>query len=259
MKEPTREELPGGVLSMPPRLCLDAAIVVAALGAIAATVWFGLIRPPATPPPRALLTPIESQSLSGAHVRGSPSARVAVIEYADFECPYCGVFAATVLPTIVRSYVDTGRVLFAFEDLPLPNHKLAPDAARGAECAGRQGLFWAMHDRLFLNQRELAQTRLSSVAASIGADQSLFEKCLSSLGKEVTQNTVHRAAVLGIHGTPTFFVGTLERDGRVKVTDVVVGSKSVAEFSMLLDSVLKAVPSTDLSSASVSPDANAKR
>lgn len=101
-------------------------------------------------PPTAASVPQEPVSLQGAWLEGARNAPVVVIQYSDFECPYCRQFANGTLLDLRRTYVKRGDVLLAFRHLPLRAiHPLAYPAARAAECAGRQGRFWEMHDWLF--------------------------------------------------------------------------------------------------------------
>jgi protein-disulfide isomerase len=93
--------------------------------------------------------PTEPVSLDGAALKGSSSANIAIIEYSDFQCPYCAKFVRDTFPLLNRRYIETGKVLFAFRHLPLDNiHSLAHRAAENAECARQQGKFWEMHDAL---------------------------------------------------------------------------------------------------------------
>ena len=99
------------------------------------------------PPPPLPRTPV---SLTGSQSRGSQAARIGILEFSDFQCPFCATFATTEMPDIVRDYVDSGKVLLSFHHLPLTAlHPRAEAAAVAAECAGAQGKFWEMHDKLF--------------------------------------------------------------------------------------------------------------
>lgn len=93
--------------------------------------------------------PSEPLSIEGVPLKGSKSAKVVMIVYSDFECPFCGRFAREILPELERRYVATGEVAFVFHHLPLAFHPLATQAAVSAECAGQQGRFWEAHDLLF--------------------------------------------------------------------------------------------------------------
>ena len=102
-----------------------------------------------TPPPRSRV-PAEPLSLAGAAVRGSQSAKFAVVEFGDYQCPACSRFAQTILPGFLDRYVETGQVLFAYRHLPLERiHPLAVKAAEAAECGRRQNRFWEMNEALY--------------------------------------------------------------------------------------------------------------
>src|SRR6266581_5372793 len=109
-----------------------------------------VVRPVSQPPqpPSALSTQDEA-------FRGASSAAVAIVEYADFECPYCGQYEHEVYPQISKDYVQTGKVKYFFRDLPLPMHPRAMGAARAAHSAGEQGKYWEMHDSLFAKQNAI--------------------------------------------------------------------------------------------------------
>lgn len=185
--------------------------------------------------------PVFPVSLEGAELLGSHRAKVVIIEYADFQCPYCGRFAKATLPDLRRSYVDTGKVLFAFRQFPLEEiHKSALGAAEAAECAGRQGAFWKMHDLNFANQDTLQEAVLVARAQSLGIDVAAFDRCLHGPALDVIRADLKTGESLRVTGTPTFFVGTLELDERVKVFARLVGAVSLTEFQKVLDLILGA-------------------
>src|SRR5207247_10400930 len=134
------------------------------------------------------------------------AAKVAVIEYSDFQCPFCGRYAKETFPQITSDYVDTGKVRYVFHDLPLDFHKYAFKAAEAAHCAGDQGKFWEMHGLLFQNQAALAPEQLPAHAKGLGLNESAFSQCLES-GKFAAQirQDIAQAGTAGITGTPTFF------------------------------------------------------
>lgn len=117
-------------------------------------------------------------SLDGAATKGDRKAKVALIEYSDFQCPFCGRFARETLPQLDEKYVRPGKVLVAFRHLPLPIHALAQRAAEAAECAGQQNKFWLMHDFLFRDSGQLAESKLTSSAAGLGLNDGQFKACL---------------------------------------------------------------------------------
>jgi protein-disulfide isomerase len=98
----------------------------------------------------------ESQGADDWHVQGASSAPVTIVEYSDFQCPYCARYSTETYPEIKAQYIDTGKVRYMFRHFPLSFHSEAELAAQAAECAGEQGKFWEMHDTLFANQSEWA-------------------------------------------------------------------------------------------------------
>jgi protein-disulfide isomerase len=137
-------------------------------------------------------------------VRGNPAAPVTIVEFSDFQCPFC----ARVNPTLDRIRQTYGdRVKIVFKDYPLPNHPQAPKAAEAAHCAGDQNKFWEMHDAMFANQRALEVPALKQTARAIGLNAAAFDQCLDS-GKY--QPTVRSGAELGekmgVNSTPTLYI-----------------------------------------------------
>ncbi len=193
------------------------------------------------PPGVGAAVPSVPISLAGAATDGGPGAKVAVIEYSDFQCPYCGKFARDTLPSLETRYVRPGKVLLAFKHLPLPIHRAAEGAARAAACAGEQGRFWEMHALLFGDQQHLDSPSLEQHAAVLGLPPEQFKACVS--GQEVAQkisNDAAEARALGIRGTPTFFLGLLGPDRTVKVLARLNGSVPVEEFARELDRLISA-------------------
>src|SRR5712691_1751168 len=118
--------------------------------------------------PVADALPRDPISIANEPVMGDRAAKVAVIEYSDFQCPFCARYAKETFPQITSDYVDTGKVKYAFHDLPLDFHKYAFKAAEAAHCAGDQGKFWEMHGLLFQNQAALAPEQLGTYAKNLG-------------------------------------------------------------------------------------------
>ncbi len=140
-----------------------------------------------------------------APVRGAPMAPVTIVEFSDFECPYCGA-AHPVLERLLHEY--EGQVKLVFMHYPLTEaHPNAMQAARAAVAAGQQGKFWEMHDRLFENQAALSEEDLARYAREIGLDVERFEEDLRS---EETQRRIERDKALGrrldVTGTPAIFI-----------------------------------------------------
>jgi protein-disulfide isomerase len=194
-----------------------------------------------SPGPTNAMLPTSPVSLDGAQLQGSHAAKAVIIEYSDFQCPYCGQFARETLPDLRRSYVDTGKVLLAFRHFPLEEiHKFALGAAEAAECASRQGAFWKMHDLNFANQETLQEGLLSERAQSLGIDVGAFDRCLHGPALEIIRADLRTGESLDVTGTPTFFLGSLQPDGRVRVVARLVGAVLSTEFHTALDQILLA-------------------
>jgi protein-disulfide isomerase len=187
--------------------------------------------PPPPPPP-----PAEPVAVVGAPIRGSREARAMLIEYSDIQCPYCGLFARDTLPVLEKEYVDTGKVRLVFRHLPLDTmHAFARPAAESAECAGRQGKFWEMHDRLFADQHALDLGGLAASATAIGLDRKKYDACMKGDARARVDEDAASAKAFGISGTPAFFLGLAQDDGRVKVTQRISGAVPMAQLRSALD------------------------
>jgi protein-disulfide isomerase len=138
--------------------------------------------------------------------RGPKDAPVTMIEFADFQCPYCGRFHAQTLPLILKEYGDKVRIVY--RDFPLSSiHPYAEKAAEAGECAHEQGKFWEYHDVLYLNQTALDRASLGRYAQNAGLDTAKFDSCLDS-GKYASEvaSDLRDGTAAGVQGTPAFFV-----------------------------------------------------
>jgi protein-disulfide isomerase len=179
--------------------------------------------------------PIQPMSLTGAQILGSAAAKVGLVVYSDFQCPFCGKFARETLPAIQVQYVKSGKVLLAFREFPLPMHQFAQKAAEAAECAGRQGKFWPFHDELFSVPQALDPASLKERAQRLGLEPKSFATCFDGQTSALIQSSKAEAEPLGVVGTPTFLAGPILNDGRVKVSQRFSGALSIAEFQTILD------------------------
>lgn len=220
---------------------LDPIAALAMIVASGVVVYVNLVRSePGRPSRPSIGIPSDLQALEGAPVRGYSTARVVLIEYSDFQCPYCGKFARDVLVRLEKDYVDSGRVLLAFRHLPLAMHPFAQKAAEGAECAARQGKFWQMHDKLFQDQGQLDEASLRTRALTIGIEEAPFSACLAGQATAKVKSDAAHAATLGLSATPAFLIGTVQAGGGVKVNRVISGAKPISEFTKALDELLTA-------------------
>jgi protein-disulfide isomerase len=189
----------------------------------------------ATPSPG---TP-KPMSIEGAPSRGNADARLVVIEFSDFQCPYCGKHARETFAELEEGYIATGKVRYVFRHFPLDqSHPSAFKAAVAAECAADQGKFWEMHALLFANQHALAGTDLASYAKTLALDGDAFQRCLGGPAKGKVRRDFNDGLKAGVSGTPTFFIGTVQKDGKVNVLKTLSGIQTIATFKAALDALL---------------------
>jgi protein-disulfide isomerase len=170
---------------------------------------------------------------------GQTDAPVAIVEYADFECPYCLNFARDVLPSLEQRYISTGKVYLALRHLPIEKiHANAMMAANAADCAFQQGKGRAMHDSLFNSIRDFDSVNLIKRAPGLGLDPKVLETCAFSGVTAQVQKDMESARVLNVTTTPTFFIGHNEGNRLVTITQRINGLVTFQQFETLLDRVL---------------------
>jgi protein-disulfide isomerase len=196
----------------------------------------GLLRlaPGRPPPPQTPAT----MPLDGELFRGASAARVAIIEYSDFQCPFCGQYMHAAYPQIFADYIETGKIKYFYRDLPLPIHPQAVLAARAARCAGEQDKFWEMHDNLFSNQNALAEKEIVGRVPGLGMDAHKFSECLSSsrYANDI-QKSASDANKIGIIGTPIFILGILNGEA-LDVKKTILGAHPYDTFKSAIDELL---------------------
>jgi len=146
---------------------------------------------------------------------GDKKAPVTIVEFSDFQCPYCARFRQQTFDQIKQEYIDTGKVRFVYRDFPLSSiHPMAQKAAEAAECADEQDKFWEYHDGIFANQASLSIDNMKKWAKDLGLDSSKFNSCLDSekYANEV-RNDLSDATKTGGQGTPYFLVGNTQLSG----------------------------------------------
>ncbi|MCC2954597.1 DsbA family protein [Massilia sp. IC2-477] len=138
------------------------------------------------------------------HVRGRPDADIVIVEYGDFQCPYC----ARAHPTLVELQQRYGeRLALVYRHLPLGMHPFAEGAAEAAEAAGAQGKFWQMHDALFEHQAQMSPAQLPLVAQQLGIENGRFQEDLAARRyREQIRAQADEGKALGASGTPSFFI-----------------------------------------------------
>jgi protein-disulfide isomerase len=187
--------------------------------------------------------PVMFLNVDGAPTKGDPRAKVTIVEFSDYECPFCSRYTRDTWPLLEKGYVKTGKVKYVFRNFPIPAlHKQAVKAHQAALCAGEQNKYWEMHDLLFANSPKLGEAALIDYAGRAGLNVDLFKACLAG-GKHLAQiqQDMSEAKRAGMTGTPTFFLGlTPARGERMQVVRVLTGAQPYAAFEQVIDAMLTA-------------------
>lgn len=177
--------------------------------------------------------------VTGGAVLGDADAPVTIVEFSDYQCPFCRRYSLTVFPILKREYIDTGKVRYVFRDFPLTSiHQQAEKAHESAHCAGEFNKYWEMHDMLFEKQNDLMVPSLKQYAGELGLDSTTFEECLDSGKYQVAiQKDVDDGGAAGIRGTPSFFVG--KSGSGDSITGMIIrGAQPLAKFQTIINQLL---------------------
>ena len=182
---------------------------------------------------------VEGVTTGGNAMIGNPDAKVTIVEFSDYECPFCKRHHANVWPELKKKYIDTGKVNYVFRDLPLPFHEpKATEEAVAAECAGKLGgdaKYYEYHDALFANTgsngKGIGDKTYADLAEEIGLDTAKFEECLKDDSiKEEVKKDMADGAKYGVSGTPGFFINGW----------FIKGAYPFSEFEKFIEQELKA-------------------
>lgn len=173
---------------------------------------------------RTLRVPVQTD---GEPVAGPPDARVTIVEFSDFQCPFCQRVQPT-LKSLLKAYPDSVRLVY--RDFPIPQlHKEAKKAAEAARCAAEQGKFWEYHDLLFANPAKQKEADLKRYAADLKLDKDRFAQCLATVRyAKVVERGMADGKNIGVTGTPAFFVNGIP----------LVGAQPLEQFKALIDQEL---------------------
>ena len=172
--------------------------------------------------------------LGDAPVKGNANAPLTIVEFSDFECPFCGRFYTATLPSIDKDYIQTGKAKLAYKHFPLSFHPSAEPAAIASECAKEQGKFWEFHGKIFDNQQLLSKNPYSGWAKELGLDVTKFDSCVSSAKyKQDVQSDFSEGSNLGVSGTPTFYICKGTENCRE-----IVGAQPYSAFKQVIDALL---------------------
>lgn len=185
---------------------------------------------PAQPAEAAPTVPIDMETLmDDDEVKGDANAPVTIIEWSDFECPFCARFYDQTYGQIVKEYIETGKVKIIFRDFPLGFHANAQKAAESAECAGEQGKYYEMHDKLFEEGVTGGVDSFKQYAKDLNLDTTKFNECLDSgtMADEIAKDMQDGQSV-GISGTPGFIING----------QLLSGAQPFAAFKQVIDAEL---------------------
>lgn len=168
-------------------------------------------------------------NLEGGPWLGSKDAPLTLVEFTDYQCTFCQRFHEATFPELKKKYIDTGKIRFASRDMPLEFHSNASRAAEAARCAGDQGEFWEMRDRLISNASRLSPGDVAGYAQALKLDTLQFRTCMDT-GKyaKTVQKDAAVAESLGVTGTPSFLVGKSTHEGVSGV--ILVGALPIEAF-----------------------------
>jgi protein-disulfide isomerase len=178
--------------------------------------------------------------LTAAPVLGTRDAPVTLVEFTDYQCPFCQKFHSSAFQELKRNYIDTGRLRFYSRDLPLEAlHPEAHRAAQAARCAGDQGAFWNIRDLMASHPAQLAMDNLIAYAAELGLNVATFRGCIAGQKyKELVQKDLTEAEKIGAGGTPAFVLGKSTPEG--VEGDLFVGAVPYVVFEQKLKQLLAA-------------------
>jgi protein-disulfide isomerase len=168
---------------------------------------------------------------------GRSDAPLTLLEFTDYQCPFCRRFQSETWPQLKQNYIDTGKLRFIVRDLPLQFHSSARPAAEAAHCAGEQGKFWEMHHALLTGTQPLAEGGIDARARDVGLDVERLHACVKANRYEsAIARNIAAADALDIHGTPAFVIGKMANGGLEG--QLVEGAQPYDEFDAALKQLL---------------------
>jgi len=184
---------------------------------------------------------VQPLTVAGRPSKGNPRAKLTLVEYSDYECPFCGQYVAQVYPQIDQAYIATNKINYVFKNFPIEQlHRQSFKAHMAAACAGDQRRYWEMHDRLFLDQRSLSLDRFVEIATMLKLDPVAFRACVESTKHEaMIREDVAEAQRGGVQGTPVFVLAYTDPKGQsITPVRVIVGAQPFEAFKEAIDALL---------------------
>jgi len=177
--------------------------------------------------------------LAGISFLGDPDAPVTLIEFTDYQCPYCRRHAQQTLPRLRERYVETGQLRYGIREFPI--ERLHPDAARlsrAALCAGEQGRYWEMHERLMTSPQQATRRSVAPAVQALGLDESDFSACMEGERLDTAiRGDIAAGFHLGVRATPFFAIGRTGQDGatRLSIASTLTGARPFESFVVWID------------------------
>jgi len=176
-------------------------------------------------------------NLSSHVIKGDPNQRRIVVEFSDYECPFCTKHATGVYRNIHDTFIATGKLRYAFVNNPLPIHRDARLLASAAICAGQQNLFWEMHDAIFKKEPR-TRTDIVALGIDLNLGEKRFKDCLTnSRTTDQIEEDIAQAKSLGLSMTPSFALGTIDLAGQVRVQQVITGAQPIQLFTKMIEQI----------------------
>jgi len=218
---------------------LLAAVLAMQLG-----IYFKGLRPstprptaePVTEPPEGTVVDI-----TGMPARGENDSPLVLVEFSDYECPFCARHATEVAPVLEKEYVETGKLRLAFANNPLAFHRNAKFLATVAICAGAQDQYWQMHDVLF-ESKPKTEEEVMALVPELRLDVGQLRSCVES-GTEASrriESDIKQANSLGLRGTPSFALGLKKGGGKVEIKKLIRGAGPLNLFQREIDAAMMA-------------------
>lgn len=181
---------------------------------------------------------VSQVSMDDDPVMGKDVAKVAIIEFTDYQCSFCRRHKEQTLPKLKENYIDTGKVQYVLRDFPLNFHKQAQSAAIAANCAGEQGAYWSMHEKLFDRSTQASKNSYLQLAENMKLDMDKYASCLDDPAQVTEVNKdLKYGEQIGVNGTPAFFIGKI-KNGQVVNAQFISGARPYSSFSKVIDSML---------------------
>jgi len=182
---------------------------------------------------------------AGAPYLGDSDAALTLVEFSDYQCPFCARHFRSVMPRLEEEYVNTGKVKMVMLENPLTAiHRDAFAASMAALCAHDEGKYWEMHDMMFENQKQLGSSNLTSYAEAIGLNMDAYQSCMDSRKYEDAVNEhLALASKVGVNGTPGFLLGITDPDNpdQALMKVYIKGAQAFPNFQARIESMLKEV------------------